>query len=141
MIHIGVRPFAAGCAAGADGDFVAAGASAGWAVWRRRSSWRRWSSCCALSLLGGVLRLPVILQAVAKLVEILLFFAGEDYGFGPQAVAQGVQANGGLACECFGAGRPQRVATVGLDLFECSHIFFGGTEPNWVVVSIARIAR
>ena len=59
-----------------------------------------------------LLRLPDSFQIRAKLVEILALFAGQDSRAGTKAVTPSG-----------GARRLQRVATISLDLFDCSHFF------------------
>jgi len=58
-----------------------------------------------IELFGPGVGLPFGFQIVAKLMEFLAVFAGQDDGAGAKAVTEGVQANDGLSLGSFGAGR------------------------------------
>jgi len=66
--------------------------------------------------LGVGLGLPFVLEVEAKLIELVLIFAGQDDGGGIQAVAEGIEADGRLTLGGDGAGRFLGIEAVGLDL-------------------------
>src|ERR1019366_2317400 len=49
-------------------------------------------------------------EPLQELVEFRLVFAGDDRGFGAQAVDEGIEADAVLARRTFGAGRVLRIA-------------------------------
>jgi hypothetical protein len=66
------------------------------------------------------------------LVEFRLVFAGDDCGFGAQAVDEGIEADAGLARGSLGAGRSPRIAPVSPYLIDSSHSYlFYRTKPIW----------
>jgi hypothetical protein len=62
-------------------------------------------------------------EAREVLVEFGLVFAGDDHGFGAQAVDEGIEANAVLGLLTLGAGRFLRIAPIGAYLLDCSHSY------------------
>jgi len=58
-----------------------------------------------IELFGPGLGLPFGFEIVAKAMEFLTVFAGQDDGAGAKAVTEGVEADSGLSLGSFGAGR------------------------------------
>ena len=56
-----------------------------------------------------------------ELFKVRFLFARDDEVPGGEAVAEGVEADGGLSLRCYGAVRLPGIAPVGIDLFLRSH--------------------
>jgi hypothetical protein len=72
-------------------------------------------------LLGLVLGLVEVLEAVVDVVEVLLTFAGQDDFAGAQAVAQRIHGGGGLPLRSLRTGCVPCVAAICRDLSLCCH--------------------
>jgi hypothetical protein len=74
-----------------------------------------------INLLGTGAGLPLGLEVVTKAVVIAQLLPGEECGGGAKAVAEGIEADSGLAFGAFGSSTLQGITAVGRDLFRGSH--------------------
>src|SRR6202163_4714401 len=65
--------------------------------------------------------MPFDFQIVAKLMEFGGIFARQHDGAGAESVTEGVHADSSFTLGGLGASRFLRVASIGLELFECCH--------------------
>src|SRR5579859_6476000 len=84
--------------------------------------------------------MPFGFQIVAELMELGGVFARQQDGAGAETVTEGVHAARSLTLGSLGAGRFLRVASIGLELFECCHSLIltnraklGGWGPNFLI--------
>jgi len=67
---------------------------------------------------GGVM---LGFEGFEQFAELLVIFGGKDGGLGGEAMAEGIEANGGAAFGCARAGAQLSVAAVGVDLLLGRH--------------------
>jgi hypothetical protein len=72
-------------------------------------------------MFGGSGRVVLGLESFEQLAELLVIFGGEDGGLGGEAVAEGIEADGGAAYGSSGARGEPGVPAVGVDLFLGGH--------------------
>jgi hypothetical protein len=72
----------------------------------------------------GAVGLELFEEGGAEFVEIRFDFANDDRAFGGEAMLEGIEADGGLACGGFGAGAQLGVAAIGGALSAGSHLNF-----------------
>src|SRR5215218_5382390 len=77
-------------------------------------------------------RLKLGPQVFVQLPQRLLVLSRQENLLGAQAVPEGIQADGGLALRCPGAGALQSVPSIGFGLLIARHVF----APSVIFVSI-----